>query len=208
MYTRFGYVYNINHGRTNGGGGSSAPVSLLLSPSHPPPRDRPKSRDPGAQKRLILLHPARTGPPISNRSERLFTCKVRFGSPSFLCCWRQTRAGYAVGSEFESQGIRRCRLMRVGEENMRRLSSLTIAHHGLSVPVTCLLRFVCHMRERARILLLLLLLYLPTSCPFVLQLMRPLRPICEVHAGEKSAAVFDDHGRGRSTMKLGPSVLG
>ncbi|CAB1120514.1 unnamed protein product [Ectocarpus sp. CCAP 1310/34] len=59
------------------------------------------------------------------------------------------------------------------------------------------------MRARARIVLLLALTYVPTSCPFVLQLMPPLRSKCkcEVHATERSVA---DRGAGRSTMELGP----
>ncbi|CAM9654015.1 unnamed protein product, partial [Ectocarpus sp. 8 AP-2014] len=59
------------------------------------------------------------------------------------------------------------------------------------------------MRARGRILLLLPLVYVPISCPFVLQLMPPLRSKCkcEVHAAERSAA---ERGAGRSTMELGP----
>ncbi|CAM9288705.1 unnamed protein product [Ectocarpus sp. 12 AP-2014] len=63
------------------------------------------------------------------------------------------------------------------------------------------------MRARARILLLLPLVYVPTSCPFVLQLMPPLRSKCkcEVHAAERSAA--EPRG-GPSTMELGPLAPG
>ncbi|CAM9670051.1 unnamed protein product [Ectocarpus sp. 13 AM-2016] len=63
------------------------------------------------------------------------------------------------------------------------------------------------MRARARILLLLPLVYVPTSCPFVLQLMPPLRSKCkcEVHVAERSAA---ERGARQSTMELRPLAPG